>query len=441
MRAASILFLTVLAFIGIGAVLDGDETAPGRATVAIGDLKAGFGPRDFSDAIETANSNVAAKRARLATAPDEWLHAEILALALMERHRLDPRPAGLEEAEQLIDRAFGLAPDPSGPNLTRAALALSLHRLDEAEAALARFGRTVAPFKRDRAEAAAMRGDLAFQRGDIREAKRFYQVSHRIDSSIGTSMRLANLALWSGQPKRASEIFEARLSGSTPIPADFAALALFQANLAYARGNLDRAGEWIEAANGKFAGYWLAEAYAAQQRAAKGDFSRAIEDLHRLATKTNDPGVMDSLTGLLFHVGRDTEARAWATRAGEEWTRLVAAHPDAYRLHAAEHHLDFGDPVRALAMARIEVTKRPFGDAIEVLASALNANGRPAEALGWLERADAKGWRAVSLDMARADALSLLGRKSEAERFTERALAINPMATDPIRKLIRFGHY
>jgi len=105
------------------------------------------------------------------------------------------------------------------------------------------------------------------------------------------------------------------------------------------------------------------------------------------------------------------------------------------------HHLDFGDPAIALELAREEVAARPFGEAIEVLASALNANDRPAEALRWLERAEAEGWRAVSLDLARSESLAMLGRDREAKTFLDRAKKINPLAGTEERKLVRFGHF
>ena len=78
-----------------------------------------------------------------------------------------------------------------------------------------------------------------------------------------------------------------------------------------------------------------------------------------------------------------------------------------------------------------------FGEAIEVFASALNANDRPADALRWLERAEAEGWRAVSLDLARSEALAMLGRDREAKTFLEKYTPSTPNEDiEEIRKIL-----
>ena len=221
----------------------------------------------------------------------------------------------------------------------------------------------------------------------------------------------------------------------------FADAALLMANLSYAQGDLPRAQEWIAAARNEFADYWLADAYAAQTLAATGEGEEAVARLTELAQRTGEPDVIDVLTGVLLHRGEKASAERWSARAGAAWEARMVEAREAYRLHAAEHYLDFGDPARALALAREEVAARPFGEAIEVLASALTATGRPEQALAWLERAEADGWRAVSLDLARSDALEALGQKREARRYLDRARAVNPMAGSEERKLIRFGHF
>ncbi len=441
MRTAAALTIAVVALIGTGFLLDRGDVDTAYAAVAVEDIEHGFGAADFDAALADADAKVSRKRARMQAAPGQWLHQEILALALMERHRLGGDAADLEEAAGLLEDGLRLAPEPSGPSLSQAALALDWHDLESAQRALDRFDRSVAPHPRDRAEALALHGDIAFQKGALSEASEWYRKTTDLRASTGGVMRQAQVALWSGDPDRAIRISETSIADRRSAPADFAMAALMLANLSYAKGDLARARDWIDAANSRFANYWLGETYLAQQIAAEGQVEEGIARLKAIADETGEPSVMDALTGFLLHAGRTEEAELWSARSARRWDALMKDHPDAYRLHAAEHHLDFGDPAKALELSRQEIAKRPFGEAIEVHASALIANARPAEALGWLERAEANGWQSVSLDLARAEALAELGRDSEAERFVARARSINPDALDPVRKLIRFGHF
>jgi tetratricopeptide (TPR) repeat protein len=439
MRLAMLLFAAVLAIAALGYLTDRGET---RAAVAIADLERAWGPTDYGAVLESADRRVDAKRERLAGAADQWLHQEVLASALFERFRLAGDGADLDEARSLLDTAMKSAPAPSGPTLTRAAVALADHDLAATAKALDRFERT-APRRSavDRSEAIAIRGDIAFQQGDVRKAGDLYAEADALSPAPGTRLRIANASLWTGDAAGARDMAEAMLEANPMGPLGFARMALLMANFSYAQGDIERAGEWIAAAQDRFDGFWLADAYAAQNRAAEGDFGSAIAQLTAIAEATGEPEVMDTLSGILLHRGETEAAARWTSRSERAWREKLDASRSAYRLHAAEHYLDFGDPGVAVALAREEVAARPFGEAIEVLASALTETGEPAAALKWLERADAAGWRAVSLDLARWEALNALGRKDEAAEFLARAKRTNPLAGTEERKLVRFGHF
>jgi len=434
----TVLTLAAAGLLTVGAAvwIDADREQPQLQWV-----RAGFGPASHFAALQRTDEAIATGRARLNAAPGEWLPQEVLALGLMERFRLTGSQSDLTEAGRLLDAGLTAAPDPAGPSLTAAQHALMLHDLDAADAALARFERTAVKLPDEQAAAWALTGDVAFQRGRIGEAERLYRQAHGARPDFGSTARLANVALWRGQPDRALALAKNGLRGVRLTPQDRARAALLLADFSYAAGRLDEAGEWIERAEESFTGFWLVEAYAAQQLAAEGETDAAIATFERLAEQTAEPEVIDTMVGLLRHVGRTEEAVRLTRIATRLWDAKLAEARDAYRLHAAEHHLDFGDPVTALALAREEVAKRPFGEAIEVLASAYLANGRPTEALIWLARAEQQGYRAVSLDMARGEVLEALGREGEAQRFYRRAKTLNPDAAGDLRKLLRFGHY
>ena len=440
MRYIIMLVVAALAVVGIGlglTMLEGDD----RPDRPVADFRIGSGPSTMADALAEADRKVANSRARLEQRPGEWLRQEMLAIALAERFRLTGDHADIAAAEMLLDEAFKIAPEPSGPTLTAASLALTNHGLDTADRMIARYDSTAAQLPGQRSQADALRGDILFQRGDIESAAKAYAVASPQGLDIGGAMRRANALLWGGEPMKARETAEVGLKGAQLPPSAFARSALFMANLSYATGDISRAGEWVAAANSAFDGYWLADAYAGQQLAAEGDTRGSIDALEKLARQHAEPDLIDTLVGVLLYEGEDARAAKWKRRASALWDQKLEVSREAYRLHAAEHHLDFGDPAIALELAREEVAARPFGEAIEVLASALNANDRPADALRWLERAEADGWRAVSLDLARSEALTMLGRDREAKTFLDRARKTNPLAGTEERKLVRFGHF
>ena len=441
MRKLMLLPLAALAIAGTGYLIQQSNDEAYAAPI-VEDLRPGYGPTNFATALASARDDVSHARSRLADGPDEWLRREMLALALMSEFRLSGDIGSLREARELLESGTAQAPEPSGPNLSSAALALSMHQLDRSASALDRFD-FAAPRRNanDRAEAAAMRGDIAFQQGNLAAARASYEKADQLNGGLGSAMRLSNVMLWSGNAEQARREAEAAVKGAQLVPQNFARVALAMANLSYAQGDFERAGEWVAAAQDRFEGFWLVEAYAAQQRGAAGDMAGGIADLEALANRTGEPEVIDTLVGFLQHDGQDRRAAEWTRKAQAGWLKKLDEDRAAYRLHAAEHYLDFGDPAEALVLAREDFEKRPFGEVAEVYASAMIATGDVRGGLALLEQIDEAGWRAVSLDLARAEALTALGRADEAAEFVERARKINPDATEPMRKLVRFGHY
>lgn len=403
--------------------------------------QAAFGDADFVSARQTADKDVSQQRTLLSSGKDQWLRHETLAIALMQRFRLTGNQQDLDEARSLLDEATAMAPKPSGPNLSRAILALTEHDLERSEEAINRFELAAVKSTRDRADAAAMRGDIAFQRGQLKTAATLYASANKLEPSLGSQLRLAEIQLRTGDPVAARDITRRALQEFPVVPAEYARVSLLLANQSYAAGDVDGAGEWIKRANAAFPGYWLAEAYQAQHLAVEGDVHAAISALEGLANAYEEPEILDALSGVLSESGDQKRADEWSARAATLWEQKLRTARDSYRLHAAEHYLDFGDPARALILAKEEVALRPTPSAIEVMASALNANGQPKAALEWLDKANDAGWSMTSLHLARSDALAALGRHQEALDVLEEASAGATLAGDPRRPLVRFGHY
>ena len=162
-RWAWFALLAVVLVIALGAGWDRLRNSAGGADPT--QLHGGRGADSFPAALAAADQNLATARGSLALSPGDWGHEEILARALMARFRLAGDFADLAEAQRLLDAALSRTPDPAGPVLTKVSLAVLVHRLDEAEAALARLDRFGYIDKLERTDALVLRGDIALQRG------------------------------------------------------------------------------------------------------------------------------------------------------------------------------------------------------------------------------------------------------------------------------------
>ena len=440
LRWPLLMALAAILAIGIGAAWDRLPGRDDRPSLDPASLRAGFGPANYAAARARAESNLVGARETYAYAPDEWLRGEVLARALIARWRLSGNYADLAEADRLLDRGLAQTPDPAGPVLSRALLSVMLHRLDSADLALARAARSVVPDPADTADAAALRGDVALQRGRLDLAAQDFKRARGIDQAAGIGLRGAVLAAYRGDRHQAAQAIEALLARPRQQPAVLAELMLQRANVAYWGGDWDKAGRWTGAAQRMFPGYWLADAYAAQQFAIAGRTDEAIRAYGIVARRTDRPEVQDALAHLLRLQGQGVESRAWAAKAAAGWETRARLFPEAVIHHRAEHELVVGSAARALAFAQTDAAQRPQAPNLVLLARALLSAGRAPEALAALDRADAQGWVSAGQQMARAEVLAALGRTGDSEAARAKAEAINPRAADPRTRLIWFGH-
>ena len=431
----AVVLVTVL-----GVISDRFQRNVPQATLDPAAVHPGYGPATYAAALATAKSHLIGARLGYDHAPGEWLRGEVLARALIAHWRLAGDYRDLAEADALLDRGLAQAPEPSGPALERAVLSVLVHRLDQAGIALDRVSRSAMPEPADTADATALRGDIALQRGQLNQASQDFARALKIDHATGIGLRGAMVEAYRGDRAAAAQGLEAILTRPRQQPIVLAEVMLQRANIAYMTGDWDGAGRWIGAAQRVFPGYWLADAYAAQQFALAGRSGDAIRAYEIVARRTARPEVQDALAHQLRLEGQGAESRAWAAKAAAGWEARARLFPEAVVHHQAEHEIAVGSASRALAFAQADIAQRPQAPSLILLARALLSAGRPGEALAALDRAAAQGWVSAGQEMARAEVLAALGRTSDSNAARARAEAINPRAADPRTRLIWFGH-
>lgn len=429
------LALAALALLAVVVAEWGFDRNERHAALDPAELRLGYGPRSFIQAVAEADLGVAGWRERLAHDPDDWLYMEGLARALLARHRLAASPDDLAEADRLLDRALAGVPWPAGPVLSRAAVSLAVHDLGGAEAALARFDASVVPpSEAEQLGARSIRCEIAFQRGQLAEAERLCSGG----DDPGLRLRRANIAAKRGDMGEAAREVEALLRRPGLPPAALAQLALQRASIALAEGDWDASGRWARAADRIFPGYWLGEAFVAQQAALEGRNGEARRRFAALARRTGNPDVMDALAALAQADGDRAEAREWVAKAAAVWDWRMRLLPAAYATHFSEHTLAYGDPETALDLARSEFRRRPYSTPAVNYARALLRTGNAAEALAVLRETASRGWRIAAMKLEEANALRALRLQDQARFARQQAYLLNPNIEDPRQALVFF---
>ncbi len=399
-------------------------------------------PRNWPDTLARTDRDIADAAALAARFPGEWLRWEVLARNQVARARLTGAFEDYAAAQASLDRAFQVAPAGAGPHGLQASLHFTMHRLAAAErmlAAIDRYG--VPPDLPERIDNLALRGDIAFYRGDYAAARKLYDQVDRMEPGGAGDFRRAVYAMNTGRPDLADRWLDRWFQASRmPTPKFVADIELQKGVIDLKRGAWDAALVHFRAADAAFPGYWLTQAYLAQTLAVTGRPDEAERLYAAIVQRAEIPEVLDALAGLARRRGDAPAARAWAARAAAVWARRLALFPEAAYGHAAEHELAFGSPARALEFALKDHAARPYGQTAVALAFAYLANNRPKDALAALEPVRGSRWVSAEQHLAAAQAYALTGDAARADAEQRAALKLNPRAADPGATLIWFGH-
>lgn len=385
--------------------------------------------QDYGSALKQADYHLASAKQRTESMGGDWLMHNISARAWFSRARLTGSYADFEEAFAALDRAFDVASHGTGPHVTGAVLAFAMHRLSESEDYLRATDRYAVPPDRDeRAEIMAMRGDIAFYRGDYSAAIAGYDAADRLVPGTSDFRRAVYHSL-TGEADKA-EIYLDRAEGALASPTRHARarLELQRGILDLNRGRLDEALAHFRRADRTFPGYWLIEEHIAEVLTSQGHL-QAAEPLYRdIVRRTGHPEFMDALAHIAAQRGNERARKMWTARAWAAWQVRIAQFPEAAYGHAIDHCLGKGDWSCALSLAERNHRARPYGEAKVKLAQALLGKGRASEARRMIDAVLATPWQSADLHKTAADIYRAQGEAAKAEDHARRAKLINPLA-------------
>ncbi|WP_439486257.1 tetratricopeptide repeat protein [Blastomonas fulva] len=386
-------------------------------------------PRTYRNAIERSDRAIIHARAAAQAAPDQWLMHEIHASEVLARAQLSGSYDDYAAARQALEAAFKVAVQGSGPHLMQASLDFSMHRLPQAQAQLAAIdGYAVPPESGDRAEIAAMRGDIAFYSGDYQAALALYDQADALVPG-SASFRRAIFAARTGDVDQADAyLVEAERAYRSPTPQTRSYMELQRGILDLDRGRLNEAMSHFRKADALFPGRWLIEEHIAEVLNLQGKTAKS-EALYRdIVRRTGHPEFIDALAGIAEARGDTAEAKRLYARSWAIWTKRLQQFPQATYGHAIDHCIARQDWACALTLAQRNHEARPYGEAKIALARALLGNGQVVQARTLIEQVLASRWRTPDLHAAAADIYQASGMAEKAAEQRRRARALNPLA-------------
>jgi tetratricopeptide (TPR) repeat protein len=381
-------------------------------------------PRSYAEAMARATVGVANASAAAASAPDQWLMQEILASEYLAKAQLSGSYDDYAGAQRALDQAFRVAVAGSGPHLVRASLDFTMHRLAGAEQQLDAIDRyAVPPDRGERAEIAAMRGDIAFYRGQYGQALAHYDQADALVPDAA-SFRRAIHAARTGNPDRALAYFDqAESAYRSPSPQTRAYFELQRGIVELDRGELDDAMEYFRSADRLFPGRWLIEEHIAEVLTLQGKITEA-ETLYRtIIRRTGHPEFIDALAGIAAARGDAATAARLHAQSSAIWARRLKQFPEATYGHAVDHCFARKDWPCALQLAQKNHQARPFGEAKIALARALLGSGHISQARAMIETVLASSWRTTDLHRAAAEIFAASGMAAKAQEQARLASA------------------
>jgi tetratricopeptide (TPR) repeat protein len=404
------------AVLSLGGVLHpAGATQPDRPHVAAEALTSGFGAGD------TMGLVVQLQQA-LHRTPGNVHDLGLLGLAYQQRARETGDPSWYPKSNGILTRALRLAPRDLPATSGLGLLALSRHRFAEALA----IGRRAVALSPSTAASYGIVGDALLELGRYRAAFDMFDTMARLKPGLPAYARISYARELRGDWSGAVQAMRLAATAAIGQPEPTAWVQVQLGKLDWNRGLYASAAAKYHAALRTFPGYVYALDALAQVAAATGHLDRAIV-LERRAEQTIPLPQFVGLLGDLERAAGHGRASLRAYALIGVIDRLLRANGVRTDLEVALFDADHGiAPAHTLALARRAQHARPSIDGDDVLAWALERNGRCAEALGYSRLALRLGTRDALKFFHRGMIERCLGNGTVARGWFRRALALNP---------------
>ncbi len=371
---------------------------------------------------------IAALQAQVRAFPDKPDGYTSLASAYLQRVRETGDPAYYARAEAAVDHALRLAPRDPAALTRRSVLELARHdfRAGLADAQLAhRIAPSVnLPY--------GPMVDGLVELGRYEEAGRVLQQMVDRSPDLAAYARVSYFRELHGDLSGALAAMRLAVSAGGAAAENVAYVQTLLGNLLLARGSVGQARHAYLDALDRVPSYAAAMAGLARVDVARGRLPAAIRRQRAVVARLPLPEYVIALGETELAAGRTAAARRdFQLVAVEE--RLLAAAGVNTDVELAIFEADHGSAARAVRLARRAWATAPSVRSADALGWALNAAGRPREALPWARRALALGSRDATFLahaglIARAAGDEGAARRRLAGALTHRATLSAPLA-------------
>lgn len=367
----------------------------------------------------TPAERVTALEASVAADPDDGRTWAQLGTAYARRAVETGDPSFYGLAERAFDRAGDLVPGDPTLLLGRGALALSLHRFDEAEV----LGREAVAELPANAEALGVLVDAQVELGDYEGAAVTLQQMLDVRPGLPALARTSYLRELEGDLAGAQEAMRRAADASTSSAFDRATVHTLLGGLLLAGGDVEGALAQHREALRLSPGHIEAELGRARALAARGELDQATGAVEAVTDRFPSPAGL-SLLAELRHVTGDRAGEAETVELVRLTTKLQEEAGQVVDLELALFEADVAsDPDRAVALARRTHEARPANIfAADALAWALLRSGGADAAVPFAEQAVRLGTADPLLQYHAAEVFAAVGDDARATRHLQQAL-------------------
>ena len=398
-----------------GVVRSNGAAPPARPPVSPQALQSGFAAGDTA-------ALVTQLQAALRQAPHNVRGLDQLGLAYQQRARETGDPSFYTKSDGILRRALRLSPHDLFATAGLGSLALSRHRFADALT----IGRRAVALSPTTAATYAIVGDALVELGRYDDAFRAFDAMARLKPGLAAYARISYARELRGDWSGALAAMQLAATAAIGQREATAWTDVQLGKLYWARGRVADAAAQYRAALRAFPDYVYALDALAQVEAARGRAEAAIA-LERRAQNIIPLPQLVALLGDLEHAAGHERASRQAYALIGVIDRLLHANGVRTDLEVALFDADHGvAPARTLALARRAQHVRPSIDGDDVLAWALERNGRCDEALHYSELALRLGTQDALKFFHRGVIERCLGRAADSRLWLRRALALNP---------------